>query len=104
MDDALRAQLRGLTALNPQLLDVEKEELRMMALEGRPLYKIVKSAVDYADERMHTIASTPLRTPEGVELALQLQLERNAMLNVIQWFVSQFDDPQRVQRKEPSNG
>ncbi len=104
MDEELQRQLRGLQALNPQLLDVEKQELRLMAQEGRPLYKIIKSAVDYADERMHTIAGTSLATEEGVALARQLQLERNAMLNVIKWLVTNFDDPQRVQRKEPSNG
>ncbi len=100
MDDALLKQLDGLRARNVHLLDVEKEELRAMASEGRPLWKILKTTLDYADERMQHIASADLRTKEGLASARQLQLERNAALNFTRWFVEQFDGRNQAQRKK----
>ena len=106
MDDTLRQQLAGKFPSNANLMDAEKEELRLMAQEGRPLYKILKSALDHADALRDTIAQTPLHTEEGLALARQLQLRRTATLDLLKWMVEQFDDPLfRAQRtKGHSNG
>jgi hypothetical protein len=91
MDDLRELMSRPQSAAC-RLSETEKYELREMAREGRPLYKILKSTLDFADVLKETIASAPLHTQEGVELARQLQLKRNASLEYVQWLVEQFDD------------
>lgn len=101
----IRARLSTPGSAQVRLDDTEKAQLRALSRPGGPLYKILQGSLDYAAEMKEIIASAPLDTPEGVELARQLQRKRNATLDYVRWFVEQYDDPaSRKQQKDTSRG
>lgn len=103
------AELKELLASHathaPQLDDAEMETLRRLSAPGQPLFKIFKSVLDYDVSMRETIASAPLDTDEGVRLARQLQLKRQATLDFVKWFIQLYDIPSRKpQQKDTSRG
>lgn len=88
-----------------QLLDVDKEQLRTLSREGGPLWKIFKQTLDYSDSLGYYILALDLSTEDGLKLARQLQLERNAGLHFVTWFIQQFaDSTLDPQLREKTNG
>lgn len=99
LDDLREVLARGRASV--ELTEGEKIELRMLAQEGRPLYKIIKKTLDFNDQLKEIIATSPLDTEERVRSSRQLQLEREAGLRFIRWFIDQFDDRKPPQKELP---
>lgn len=78
---------------DPQLDMQERQALMHMSGAGGPLWKIVKSALDFAEHMKDHIAAIPLTSQENVDQARQLQLSREAALNFLKWFVQCYDIP-----------
>lgn len=78
---------------DPKLMDVEKEQLRALTYEGGPLARIIKTTLDYCKQLEQAIAACDLDGEEGLKLARQLQLKRNASLGFVQWFVQLYAEP-----------
>lgn len=92
-------------ATDANLLDTERYELMSLSQEGRPLYKIIHATLAHAEKLGQYILSLDLSDERQAALARQLQLERNAGLNFVKWFVQQYDTPvQRQVKRNTPNG
>lgn len=69
----------------PDLTEDERRMLRDMCQPGAPLWKVLKSAFDFAQHMRDYVAEIPLVSPEQVALARQHQLRREAALNFLKW-------------------
>lgn len=93
------------TQLNPHLSQDEKNELLSLSREGRPLYKILKSSLDWVDEMGQYILALDIESEAGLALARQLQSQRRSVLNYAKWFVQQYADQSlEPELKEQING
>jgi hypothetical protein len=88
MDQKLLAAILETMPADPQLTPQDKGVLMELCQQGGPLWKILKSALDYANHMRNHIAACPLDTPEGCHEARQLQLKRDAALNFMKWLVT----------------
>lgn len=86
MSDLFSDLLRALPS-DPELSEGEREMLRQLSAPGGPLWKIVKSALDYADHMKDHIVAVELVGRDQVGMARQLQLKRAAALDFLKWFV-----------------
>lgn len=91
---------------DPQLSEQEKALLRQLSENGGPLWKIVKSSLDYANHMRDHIAAIELVGAEKVEMARQLQLKRAAAIQFLTWFVQTYAPPPSTGnlKKDNSNG
>lgn len=78
---------------DPQLTVQEKDVLMQLSEVGGPLWKIVKSSLDYANHMRDHIAAIDLVGTENVEAARQLQLRRAAAIHFLTWFVQTYAPP-----------
>lgn len=103
---ALFSDLLGVLPSDPELSEGEREMLRQLSAPGGPLWKIVKSALDYADHMKDHIVAVELVEPEQIGMARQLQLKRTAALDFLKWFVQCYaSTPQSGQaRRNDFNG
>lgn len=99
------AELANKLPDDPQLTQPEKDILLQLSEHGGPLWKIVKSSLDYANHMRDHIAAIELVGPAQIELARQLQLKRQAALAYLTWFVQSYAPPPAVgKKKEQVNG
>lgn len=106
MQNPLFIELANSMPEDPQLTDAERNELLRLCQPGNPLWKIVKSSVDYANHMRDHIAAIPLVTAEDIASARQLQLRREAALAHVKWMaqVIQGSGPKPRNGKGQDNG
>lgn len=69
---------------DPQLTEEDKQILQRHVEYGQPLYKVLKSALDYADYlKEHIVAAQLVAGHPELEQARQLQLKRVAILEFL---------------------
>lgn len=88
---------------DPQLTSEERDQLKRMCQPGAPLFKILQSALDYADHLKDHIAEAELcEGHPDLPLARQLQLKRKAILSFLDYLAVQIHGP--AKQKENTNG
>lgn len=85
----------------PNLTEDERRMLRDMCQPGAPLWKVLKSAFDFAQHMRDYVAETPLVSPEQITLARQHQLRRQAALDFLKWVA---ECTQQQPKKDSQNG
>ena len=70
---------------DPNLSAEERKWLAQACQPGMPMWKVLKSAFDFAEHLRDHIAATPLTSEEQIRSARQLQTQREAALNFLKW-------------------
>lgn len=105
MSDApLFEDLRRALPVDPNLTEGERVQLRHLSLRDGPLWKIVKSGLDYAEHMKDHIAAVELVGPEQIQEARQLQLKREAALSFLRWFVQCYASAPMARKEGQDNG